>query len=196
MMYRRRLRLGVLEALERLAKQFRSAEDLWPLRIPREPVPFDEILARAIPEAARTFDPLTLRARKLLHLEWPDGSAWEAWVIVLPSNLRLFCDTGADETRVLASGGRNAGDETDRQFLMLLAESGGECFGIEMSGGAPSLVRSSIDDSQFLVDMFVELFEVTGMEASVREQLQRTAVQGTDFRVDVEEWLDKVRKKE
>ena len=48
--------------------------------------------------------------------------------------------------------GRNAGDETDRQFLMLLSESAGETFGIEMAGGAPTRVRSSIADRAFLVD--------------------------------------------
>jgi hypothetical protein len=121
-------------------------------------------------------------------------------VITLPSQLRLFCDSGHEETRVLGSGGRNAGDETDRQFLSLLSESAGETFGIEMSGGAPSRVRSSIADRDFLVDVFVNLFEIRSMEAAVRADLDDLGVlrssletaDGTDFRVEVERWLDVV----
>jgi hypothetical protein len=116
---------------------------------------------------------------------------------MLPSQLRLFCDSGQEETRVLGSGGRNAGDDTDRQFLSLLSESAGETFGIEMSGGAPSCVRSSIGDRGFLVDVFVNLFELRSMEAAVRADLDALGVErssldtaeGTDFRVDVEHWL-------
>jgi hypothetical protein len=116
---------------------------------------------------------------------------------MLPSQLRLFCDSGGEETRVLGSGGRNAGGETDRQFLSLLSESAGETFGIEMSGGAPNLVRSSIDDRVFLVDVFVNLFEVRSMENAIRQDLEERGadrrnihdVNGTDFRVDVEHWL-------
>jgi len=125
-------------------------------------------------------------------------------VIMLPSQLRLFCDSGAEETRVLASGGRNAGDETDRQFLTLLSESAGETFGIEMAGGAPARVRSSIADRPFLVDVFVNLFEVRAMEPDVRRDLEERAAElgdrhppektaeGIDFRVDVERWLELV----
>jgi hypothetical protein len=75
---------------------------------------------------------------------------------VLPSNRKLFCDTGEEESRVLASAGRHAGDETVRLFLERLAESGGQDFGIEMSGGAPSRVRSSGADREFLVDTFYQ----------------------------------------
>jgi hypothetical protein len=48
-----------------------------------------------------------------------------------------------------------------------------------------------------LVEMFVNLFEVTGTEDSVRDQLDPAApgrgngpAAGHDFRADVEEWLD------
>lgn len=193
----RQQRLRILEALELEAKQFRTREELFPIRIPREPLRLDDIVERALGDEGRMFDLATLRARTLLHLEWDDGSAWDAWVIMLPSQLRLFCDSGGEETRVLGSGGRNAGGETDRQFLSLLSESAGETFGIEMSGGAPNLVRSSIDDRVFLVDVFVNLFEVRSMENAIREDLEERGadrrnihdVNGTDFRVDVEHWL-------
>jgi hypothetical protein len=202
--FERQLRLRVLEALELAAKQFRTREELFPIRIPREPIRLDEVLERALGDDSSRFDPSSLRARTLLHLQWDDGSAWDAWVIMLPSQLRLFCDSGTDETRVLASGGRNAGDETDRQFLGLLSESAGETFGIEMAGGAPTRVRSSIADRAFLVDVFVNLFEVRAMEAAIRtdlaEQRAETAqddplastVEGADFRIDVERWLELV----
>jgi hypothetical protein len=145
----------------------------------------------------RLFDPTTLRSRTVLYLEWDDGSTWEAWVTVLPSKLKVFCDSSHGETRVLASGGKNEGDETDRLFLELLGESGGQHFGIEMSGGAPSRARSSITDRAFLVDVFVNLFEVSGMEAAIREHSSAGPVagadsadgQGLDFRGDVERWL-------
>jgi hypothetical protein len=200
MHFQRQQRLRVLEALELEAKQFRTREELFPIRIPREPLRLDVVVERALGDEGRRFDVSTLRARTLLRLEWDDGSEWEAWVITLPSQLRLFCDSGHEETRVLGSGGRNAGDETDRQFLSLLSESAGETFGIEMSGGAPSRVRSSIADRDFLVDVFVNLFEIRSMEAAVRADLDDLGVlrssletaDGTDFRVEVERWLDVV----
>ncbi len=205
MHFQRQLRLRVLEALEDAAKQFRTREELFPIRIPREPIRLDDLVERALGDDHRSFDPSSIRARTLLHLEWDDGSLWEAWVIMLPSQLRLFCDSGAEETRVLASGGRNAGDETDRQFLMLLSESAGETFGIEMAGGAPTRVRSSIADRAFLVDVFVNLFEVRAMESEIRRDLDErgmepatnaleTSQDGTDFRVDVERWLEWVKR--
>jgi hypothetical protein len=198
--FERQMRLRVLEALELAAKQFRTREELFPIRIPREPIRLDDIIERALGDDSSRFDPTALRARTILHLEWDDGSVWDAWVIMLPSQLRLFCDSGGEETRVLASGGRNAGDETDRQFLTLLAESAGETFGIEMAGGAPARVRSSIADRAFLIDVFVNLFEVRAMEADVRRDLEERAAElshhppenaadGIDFRVDVERWL-------
>ena len=193
----RQSRLKVLEAVERSAKTFRTDEDLYPIRVPREPVSLPDLIDRALAGSTRGLDPLSLRQRTLLHLTWDDGSTWEAWVIVLPSGLKLFCDAGDEEPRVLASGGRHANDETDRQFLQLLAESAGERFGIEMSGGAPSRVRTSIRDREFLADTFVELFEVTQAEDSVLAllpQSSRDALHsgdGRDFRAAVEEWLDR-----
>lgn len=191
----------MLEALELEAKRFRTREELFPIRIPREPIRLDDVIDRALGDDAPRFDPFSLRARTLLHLEWDDGSMWDAWVIMLPSKLRLFCDSSEEETRVLGSGGRNAGDETDRQFLTLLSESAGETFGIEMAGGAPARVRSSTGDRDFLVDVFVNLFEVRAMEAAIRRDLADRSVgagmaagpdataEGTDFRIDVGQWL-------
>ena len=116
--------------------------------------------------------------------------SWTAWMAALPSKTKVYCDTDARETRILASGGRNEGHENDRIFLRLLAESGGGHFGIEMSGGAPSRVRSSIDDRAFLTEIFVELFEVSGEEASVRRALGGQP--SADFQHDVQRWLDRV----
>jgi len=187
----RQLRMRVLEALERRTKQFRSREELWPLRVPGAPVRLDDVLEEALGDGALAFDPRTLRSRTLLHLSWDDGGSWDAWVIALPSKAKLYCDSDDEETRVLASGGRNEGEESDRVFLQLLAESAGELFGIEMSGGAPSRVRSSITDRAFLVEFFVNLFEVIGVERSVRAAIARTPVgKGHDFQHDVEEWLE------
>lgn len=188
------LRVRVLEALELRIKQFRRREELWPLRVPAEPLLLDDIVRQALPGEHRRFDWTSLRSRTLLHLEWDDGSTWEAWVIVLPSRFKVYCDAGDEEVRVLASGGRNEGEESDRVFLQLLSESAGHHFGIEMSGGAPSRVRSPIADRGFLVELFVNLFEVTGAEESVREQVPPSAapqqgVDGSDFRTEVEHWL-------
>ena len=191
MFAQRQLRVRVLEALEVRIKQFRPREELWPLRVPREPVPLDQVVQRTIPEDRGRFDPVSLRSRTLLRCEWRDGSVWEAWVTVLPSGFKLYCDSSEEETRLLASGGRNEGEESDRIFLELLAESGGSHFGIEMSGGAPSRVRSSIADREFLTEMFVNLFEVTGAEESVREQIGDRQSSNGDFRDDVERWLSR-----
>jgi len=198
MFQRRQQRVRVLEALERKARGFGTDEDLYPLRVPREPLRLEQVIAQALPDDHRSFDPLTLRQRTLLHLAWDDGSTWELWVLVLPSGLKLFCDSGEEEARVLASGGRHATGETDTQFLRLLSETGGQQFGIEMSGGAPSRVRTSIQDREFLVEIFVHLFELAGAEGSVREFLAHQNIQqpepapndGSDFRADVERWLD------
>jgi hypothetical protein len=192
----RQLRLRVLEALETRVKQFLRRDELWPLRVPREPLLLDDIIRQALAEDAGRFDPQTLRARALLSLEWADGSWWRAWVGVLPSGLKVYCDSGEHESRVLASGGRNEGDDSDRAFLELFGESAGRHFGIEMSGGAPRSVRSPFP-RELLVEMFVNLFEVTGAEGSVRDQLNPTEpgrgngpAAGHDFRADVEKWLD------
>ncbi len=190
MFVERQARLKVLEALERSARTFRTDEDLYPLRVPREPIPLLDLIDSALAGSTRGFDPLSLRQRTLLQLAWADGSTWEVWVVVLPSGLKLFCDAGAEEPRVLASGGRHANDETDRQFLQVLAETAGERFGIEMSGGAPSRLRTSLRDREFLIDIFVELFEVSGAEASVIAQLPASSRgDGSDFRDVVEKWL-------
>jgi hypothetical protein len=59
-----------------------------------------------------------------------------------------------------------------------------------MSGGAPSRVRSAIADRAFLVEFFVNLFEVTGAEESVRAAIPgRPRDAGPDFQHDVEDWL-------
>ena len=192
----RQLRLRVLEALEQRVKQFAIREDLWPLRVPNQPLSLDDMVSQVLGNDVRAFDILSLRSRTLLHLAW-DDSSWDAWVIVLPSKLKLFCDTSHEESRILASGGRNEGDESDRIFLELLSDSAGEHFGIEMAGGPPSRVRSSIADRDFLATIFVNLFEVTGMESELRQELvergaarsANAAAGGADLRVDVEEWL-------
>jgi hypothetical protein len=190
----RQLRLRVLTVLESRVKDFIRRDELWPIRIPRQPLVLDRLIGDALREEGGALEPLALRSRSLLRFEWPDGSRWEAWVIVLPSGIKLYCDTSEYESRVLASGGRNEGDESDRAFLQLLAESAGRHFGIEMSGGAPERVHSTLRDRGFLVECFVNLFEVTGAEESVREQLGGETARARDgkldFRADVEAWLD------
>ena len=195
--------MRVLDALDERVKQFVTREDVWPLRLPHEPLPLGDLVEQTLGEEARTFDVAGLRSRTLVALDWEDGSTWEAWVIVLPSKLKLFCDSSDDESRILASGGRNEGDESDRIFLELLAESAGEHFGIEMSGGAPARVRTSIADRDFVVDLFLGLFEVAGMEAEIRKALADRGVvpadagpRGRDFREDVQVWLDQVMSSE
>jgi hypothetical protein len=180
----------VLEALERRVKQFRRREELWPIRVPVAPIGLDEVLEEALGEDSRRFDPVSLRSRTLLQLAWKDEARWEAWVIALPSKTKIYCDSDGEETRLLASGGRNEGDESDRVFLQILAETGGEAYGIESAGGAPTQVRSSIADRAFLVEFFVNLFEVTSAEASVRAAIRpQSRDDGDDFQRDVEEWL-------
>ena len=186
----RMTRVRALDALEQTVKQFRTREELYPLRVPVAPVDFDQLMERALGDAA------DLKSRTLLHLEWEDDSAWDLWVIVLPSGLKVYGDSGADETRLLASGGKNLGDESDRLLLERLADSGGEDFGIEMAGGVPTRVRSSLTDRAFLVEIFVDLFEGTAIEPDLRAALgagdAADHANGRDFQTDVERWLGQV----
>jgi hypothetical protein len=192
----RQARLRVSEFVERSVRRFGSDEDLWPIRVPREPLRLDDLVRQALPDDHARFDTASLRARTLLHLAWDDGSQWELWVMTLPSGVKVFCDSGADEQRVLATGGRHSSAETDRLFLERLAESGGERFGIEMTGGAPAVVRAAGLDRAWLIDFFVHLFEVTGAQGSVRQQLDEAGIVvedapgGHDFRHIVASWLD------
>ncbi|HEU4938627.1 MAG TPA: hypothetical protein VFT39_19380 [Vicinamibacterales bacterium] len=186
----RQLKARVLETLESRVKQFRRREELWPLRIPSEPIALDDVIEEALGPDARRYDANALRTRTLLQLEWDAQTRWEVWMIALPSKTKVYFDSDGHETRLLASGGRNEGDENDRVFLQLLAETAGSAFGIEFSGGAPARVRSSISDRAFLVDFFVNLFEVTGDEKSVRAAIpHRASREGRDFQHDIEEWL-------
>lgn len=182
----------VLEALEGRVKQFRRREELWPLRVPAEPILIDSVIDEALGAEGRAFEADALRTRTLLQLQWDPEGMWEVWMMALPSKTKVYFDSDGHETRVLASGGRNEGDENDRVFLQILAETAGSAFGIEFSGGAPARVRSSIADRAFLVDFFVNLFEVTGGEESVRAAIadrRRPSDLPRDFQQDVEEWL-------
>jgi len=192
----RMTRVRALDALEQTVKQFRTREELYPLRVPVAPVDFDQLMERALGDEAAALDAADLRSRTLLHLEWEDDSAWDLWVIVLPSGLKVYGDSGADETRLLASGGKNLGDESDRLLLERLADSGGQDFGIEMAGGVPTRVRSSLTDRAFLVEVFVDLFEGTAIEPDLRAALGTVdaadLANGRDFQTDVERWLGQV----
>jgi hypothetical protein len=179
----RQHRVRLLQALEQSIRQFRTRPEIWPLRVPAAPIAFDALAFRTV--GARV-DPFALRSRTLLRLEWPSGDLWELWVIALPSGLKVYCDTGAGETRMLATGRRDSEIETDRLFLELLAESAGEHFGIEMAGGAPSRVRIGVDRA-LAVEFFVALFEEAGLVHDIREAIGE---QSTDFRADVESWLN------
>ncbi len=189
MLERRDQKVRVLQALERAIAQFRTRRELWPLRVPADPLPLDDIIQSTLAEDAARFDPRSLRSRSLLHFMWDDETTWELWLIALPNGLKVYCDSDPLESRILATGRRDSEIETDRLFLELLGESAGEHFGIGISGGAPQRVRSSIDDTGLLIDFFVDLFEVAGMEASVRDGTSRR-----DFREDVEHWLERARR--
>ena len=158
----RQARLRVIEALELRVKQFRGREDIWPLRIPHEPLDLDAIIERAVEGGAVDRD--ALRSRTLLEFLW-DAHEWELWVLALPSGILLYCDSDGEETRILASAKRGNPGEADGFFLERLAESRGEPFGIEMAGPAPDRVRSSMGDRGFLADIFVDLFEGTSAQA-------------------------------
>src|ERR671910_1980054 len=136
-MVRRDQRVRVLQALEGAVKQFRTRETLWPLRVPNEPLLLDTIVRRALEHDAGRFEVATLRSRTLLHFSWDDSAWWELWVLPLGSGSKLFCDSNPEESRILASGRRDSEIDTERLFLELLAESAGETFGIEISGGPP-----------------------------------------------------------
>ena len=178
-------RLRVLEALEQRVKQFRGREEIWPFRVPHEPLDLDAIIERALDgEGALGHD--ALRSRSLLEFLW-DAHRWDLWVLALPSGILLYCDSDGDETRVLASAKRGNPGEADGFFLERLAASRGEAFGIEMSGPAPDRVRSSIGDRGFLADVFVELFEGTAAETELRHD----GPVG-DFRGTVDRWLARV----
>ena len=177
-------RLRVMEALELRAKQFRGREDIWPFRIPHEPLDLDAIVERAL-GGEGSVDPDALRSRTVLEFLW-DAHRWELWVLTLPSGILLYCDSDGDETRVLASARRGNPGEADGFFLERLAESRGVLFGIEMSGPAPDAVRSSVGDRGFLADVFVELFEGTEAQATIVDE------PAADFRASVERWLERM----
>lgn len=184
----RQARLRAFEALEERAKQFRGREEIWPFRVPHEPLDLDAIAEDVAADM--------LRARTVLRLEWA-GTAWELWTIALPSGVFLYCDSDGAESRILASAKRGNPSEADGFFLERLAESRGEFFGIEMHGPPPERVRSSIGDRQFLADVFVDLFEGTPAEHAIssrsRTDLSSVAQDAEgDFRTDVVRWLDVV----
>jgi len=172
----RQARIKALEALDERVKQFRGREEIWPFRVPHEPLNLDGIVD-GVPMNA-------LRSRTVLRLDWAD-TTWELWTIVLPSGIFLYCDSDGHEPRVLASAKRGNPSEADGFFLERLAESRGEFFGIEMAGPAPDRVRSSIGDREFLADVFVELFEDTQAANGI-------ARNSPDFRLDVTAWLARV----
>ena len=194
----RLLRLRVLALLEQRAKQFRSREELWPFRVPHEPLLLDGLIEEAL--EGGSLSPGALRSRSVLLLEWSAAEtasdhSWEAWVATLPSGVSLYCDTDPDESRVLASVKRANPAEADRFFLELLAESRGHYFGMDLSGTAPDRVRSPLGDREFLADVFVELFEGTAAEAAIHGLAVRQPQPddpGRDFRRDVQGWLERV----
>lgn len=174
---RRQARIRALEAIEDRIKQFRGYEDLWPFRIPHEPLALDAVLA------GTKADIRMLRPRTVLSFEWADGSRWELFAIALPSGITVYGDEGTGETRVLASVRRGNALEADGFMLELLAESRGAHFGIELVGDAPERVRTSIVDRAFLIDVFVELFEGSDAEGSIPKSA------GEDFGDAVARWL-------
>lgn len=175
--------MRVLEALELRVKQFRGREDIWPFRVPHEPLDLDAIVERAL-DGEGAVEHEALRSRTVLEFLW-DTHRWELWVIALPSGILLYCDSDGDETRMLASAKRGNPGEADGFFLERLAESRGALFGIELSGPPPARVRSSIGDRGFLTDVFVELFEGTEAETMMADE------PAADFHATVERWLER-----
>jgi hypothetical protein len=187
---RKQVRLKALETLELRVKQFRGREEIWPFRVPHEPIDFD--LAE-------------LQPRMVLRMEWP-SSTWELSAIALPSGILLYADSDGRESRILASVKRGSPSEADGFFLERLAESRGRLFGIEMAGPPPERVRSTIGDREFLADVFVDLFEGTPAESDIRVEapdglrlkapadvrLKTEATGPLDFRADLVRWLDRV----
>jgi hypothetical protein len=180
----RQRRVRVLEALDLRAKQFRSREDVWPFRVPHEPLDLEDIIETTLADEDGWIRPDSLRVRSVLRCEWDGGDAWELWAIALPSGIQLYCDSDGEETRVLASVRRGNANEADGFFLERLAESRGRHFGIEMEGPAPDRVRSAIGDREFLADVFVELLEDSTASAALRSPA------ASDFRADIVRWLD------
>src|SRR3954454_23891898 len=88
----RQLRLRVLAALEDRVKQFRTREEIYPLRVPRDPILLDEGTAHALADEPAGFPAVTLRARTLLTLAWGED-VWDTWVISLPSAVKVYCDS-------------------------------------------------------------------------------------------------------
>jgi hypothetical protein len=189
----RLLRARVLDALEARTRQFKSYEGIWPFRIPHEPLALADIMEDAgishLTSIAAARD--LLRPRTVLEMHWPEGHVWTAWAVAFATGIILYCDDDGDEARVLASVKRGNPSEADGFFLELLAETRGQAFGMEMTGGAPERVRTSIGDRDFLVDVFVELFEDTPAASSILEAAESDPRGDTakDFRADVERWL-------
>jgi hypothetical protein len=181
----RQERNALLGTLEQRVTHFRRHEDIWPFRRPHEPLD----LSRLIPSPLGTRSPFpvidALRPRTVLTMQWSEGETWTTWAITLPSGIHVYGDSDAIEHRVLASAKRGNAMEADRFFLELLAESRGQHFGIEMSGGAPSRITTSIADRAFLAEILVDLLEGTPAEADLRSA-------AGDFRLDVERWLSAV----
>lgn len=183
----RQRRVRVLEALELRVKQFRARDDVWPFRIPHEPLDLEDIIESALADEDGWIQPDSLRSRSILRLEWDGGDAWELWAITLPSGIHLYCDSDGEETRVLASVRRGNPVEGDGFFLERLAETRGDGFGIGMEGPAPDRIKSSIGDREFLADVFVDLLEDTDASGAVRR-----GGASPDFRADIVRWLDEV----
>lgn len=162
-------------------KQFRRDHAIWPFRRPHDPLDLSRLIQTTLgsnPPSAI----VALRSRTVMEMQWPGGETWSAWVATLPSGIHVYCDSYDGEHRVLASVRRGSAVEADRFFLELLSESRGYHFGIEMGGGAPVKVRTTIADRDFLGDVLLELFEGTEAEADIRS--------GTvDFRIDLDRWL-------
>jgi hypothetical protein len=185
----RQERTALLDALEQRVKQFRRDDDIWPFRRPHDPLDLARLITFTLghPSVSPAAD--ALRSRTIFEMRWDTGDRWEAWVATLPSGIHVYVGSDGAEHWLLASAKRGSATEADRFFLELLAESRGRHFGIEMVGGAPARIRTTIDDRVLIVDVVVDLFEGTDAEQDVRDVAGGAAI---DFRDCVEQWLASV----
>ena len=193
----RQLRVRVLEALEGRVKQFLRREELWPLRVPREP-----LLVRRRPPAGdrRRGAPVRCRVAEVAHRccrsNGQTAAAGRRGSACLPSGLKIYCDTG--ERREPACW-RRAGATKGTRATGRFSSCSPSRRAVTSASRWPAARRDRCDHRWTASSWSIassNLFEVTGSEDSLRAQLPEppdadaAPPGGRDFRADVERWLD------